>query len=190
MTLRVVTPATTWPVSLPEAKKRLGILHNDDDVAVQGLIATATVAVEAATQRRFTRQTMEWVCSCWPSWQFRLPVAGEGIEVEAVTCIDRAGVEAALPEASYVVSPAGHTVSLRPRSGTSWPALARDAAEAVVVRFVIGPAGQSPSAPPEVKTAILFMVEYLNDPGAPGWKLAPSGLPDSVELLVASCRWE
>src|SRR5271167_3002741 len=102
MTVRVVTPATTWPVSLAEAKKRLGILHSDDDVAVQGLIATATVAVEAATQRRFARQTLEWVCSCWPAWQFRLPVAGDGIEVVSVTCADRAGVETVLPEADYV----------------------------------------------------------------------------------------
>ena len=95
-----------------------------------------------------------------------------------------------MPEGDYVIAPAGRTVSLRPRAGLNWPLLARDAAEAVVIRFDIGPAGQGASAPPEIKTAILFMVEYLADPAAPGWKIAASGLPEPVELLVAASRWE
>lgn len=189
MTLRVVTPAQTWPVSRDEAKKRLGILHDDDDTVVDGLIASGTRAVEAATQRLFGRQTLEWVLTCWPQQAFRLPVAGEDIENVSVRFVDRSGVVRELSPAEYVVAPAGPTLSLRPRFGSNWPLLAHDAAEAVIIRFDIGPSISSATAPPEIKTAVLFMVEYLNDPAAPGWKLAPSGLPDCVELLVDSNRW-
>lgn len=190
MTLRVVTPATTWPASLEEAKKRLGILHDDDDTVVKGLLASGTAALEAATQRRFMRQTLEWVLPCWPPGSFRLPIAGEPIEVEVITYAPRDGGPVELPLDQVVIGPAGQTIGLRPVRGLGWPVLSPDAAEPVVIRFTVGPTGQGARAPAEAVTAVLFMVEYLNDPTAPGWKLAASGLPDSVELLADALRWE
>lgn len=185
MTVRVAAAATSLPVMLDQAKARLNILHNDDDTVVAGLIKTATAEVEAATQRRFITQTLEWVLSCWPGRSFRLPVATNVREGFSITIQALGGDTVVLNAADFVLSPSGETLSVRPASGASWPGLDPNAQEAIVIKFKAGAA----TAPDEAHTAILFMIEYLYAP-SPDWKIAASGLPECVEMLIAPLRWE
>jgi uncharacterized phiE125 gp8 family phage protein len=185
MTVRVAAAATSSPVTLDQAKARLNILHNDDNTVVTGLIKTATAEVEAATQRRFITQTLEWVLPCWPARCFRLPVATNVRDDFSIAFQAENGEVITMDAADFVVSPSGETLSVRPVSGLSWPILHRDAVEPIVISFKAG----SNVAPEEAQTAILFMVEYLYAP-SPDWKLTASGLPECVETLVSIMRWE
>ncbi len=188
MSLRVVSAATAWPVTQDQAKAHLGVWHSDFDTRITALIKTATAAVEAATQRVFLRQTLEWALPCWTARVIRLPIAADTIdELEIAYVASGQDEPTTLSSSDYVISPSGPTLSVRPRAGLDWPALDPDAVDRVLITFR---AGDESAAPPEVATAVLFMVEYLFDPGAPHWRFAPSGLPETVELLVQSLRWE
>ena len=191
MTLRVVSAATVWPVTLAQAKAHLGVWHSDFDARITALIKTATAAVEAATQRVFLRQTLEWSLPCWTARVIRLPIAADTIENLEIAYVALGQDEAVtLDPSEFVVSRSGHTLCVRPIASTTWPVLEPDAVDRVLITFDAGEPGAEAAAPSEVATAVLFMVEYLFDPNAPQWKFAASGLPETVELLVQSLRWD
>lgn len=182
MTLRVVTPPADPIVSLEDAKVHLRVDHTDDDARITSLIGAATEALEAATQRRFMEQSLEWVL---PNWRYpmRLPVAPVTAAGLTVTYADEILGEEVLATTEYVVRPIGATLAVTAAEGTIWPVLNPDAEERVVIAFDAGEA----SAPLAIVEACKLLVEYYYE--AHDWPLAPSGLPLTVESLIASYRW-
>lgn len=180
MSLRVVAPPAL-AVSLDDVKEHLNILHSDDDVRLIGLIHTATAQVEAATQRRFVTQTLEWVLDRWPRL-LCLPVAPAHREGFSIKFASPGGGLESVPADQYRLVYDGQALTARPK--WSWPVLDGDADERVVVRFTAG----DEVAPPEVVSAIKLQVEYLAD--RPDWKLGESGLPQVVESLALLQRWD
>lgn len=179
MSLRVVaSPALA--VSLDDVKEHLNILHSDDDVRLNGLIHAATAQVEAATQRRFVTQTLEWVIDCWPA-VLCLPVAPARRDGFSISFASPSGGLEAVPADQYRLVYDGQALTARPK--WAWPVLDYEADERIIVRFVAG----EDVAPPEAVSAIKLQVEYLAD--RPDWKLGPSGLPMVVESLALIQSW-
>lgn len=181
MTLRVVTPPGLL-VSVDAAKVHLRVDHADADARITSLIGAATEALEAATQRRFLAQALEWVL---PNWRYpmRLPVAPASAAGLVVTYADEILGDEALATTEYVVRPIGATLAVTAAEGTIWPVLDPDAEERVVIRFAAGDA----AAPLAVVEACKLLVEYYYE--GRDWPLAASGLPLVVECLIAPFRW-
>lgn len=155
MALRVVTPATGTIVSLDRAKLHLGEDAPERDEEILDAIKAATAMVESHAQRRYLTQTLEWVLPCWRP-VLRLPVAPVQSVVE-IRYASTSGVVQVLDPSTYVVSPSGDTMAIRPRGLALWPLLDDDAAEPVIVKFVAG----ATEAPPNVKSAVLLAVGDL-----------------------------
>lgn len=181
MTLRVVTPPAQM-VSTADAKLHLRVDHSDDDARIASLIVAATDAIEAATQRRFMTQVLEWVLPCW-RYPMRLPVAPIVAGDLSVAYADEVLGETDLDPTSYVVRPQGETLAVCPIEGLVWPLLDPDADELVVVTFTAG----ADAAPITAVEACKLLVEYYYE--SRDWPLAPSGLPRTVESLIAPLRW-
>lgn len=180
MTVRVVTPPAQM-VSTAEAKLHLRVDHSEDDARITSLIAAATAELEAATQRRFMEQELEWVLPRW-AYPMRLPVAPIA-SVESITYADEVEGETVLPTTEYRVAPSGEGKSITATDGTVWPVLDPDAPERVVVAFTAG----ETSAPLSAVEACKLLVEYHYE--RRDWPLAASGLPTVVEALIAPLRW-
>lgn len=158
--LRTIEPAAAAPVSLDEARAHLRRDDYDDDAMIALYVAAATARAEAEVQRRFTRQTVEFVTRSWYGGRLDLPVAPvRSDDVVSITYIDQADAQQTLDPASYSVRARGPSVRIVPRAGATWPLVSSDAAEPIVIRFT---AGDLPAAiAPNVKAAILLIVGHL-----------------------------
>lgn len=182
MTLRVVTPPADPIVSAADVKVHLRVDHSADDARITSLIGAATEALEAATQRRFMEQELEWALLNW-RYPMRLPVAPASSVGLIVTYADEILGAEVLATTEYVVRPIGATLAVCSAEGTIWPVLDPDAEERVVIAFS---AGES-AAPVAVVEACKLLVEYYYE--GREWPLAASGLPLVVESLIAPFRW-
>lgn len=180
MTVRVVTPPAQM-VSTADAKLHLRVDHSEDDARIASLIAAATAELEAATQRRFMEQELEWVRPHW-SYPMRLPVAPVA-SVDGITYADEIEGGTVLATTEYRVAPSGEGTIITATDGTVWPVLDPDAEERVVIAFTAG----EEAAPTSAVVACKLLVEYYYERRE--WPLAPSGLPTCVEGLIAPLRW-
>ena len=184
MALSVVTAATSQILSLIEVQESLRLSTFDSPSYFEGLIGAATAQLEAATQRRFLTQTLDWTLNGWSS-ELVIPVAPVA-SVTSVKYRDADNVERTLSASQYVVYSQGQATRIRAAFGTVWPDLSDDAVNAVTVRFVVG--GSTAAA--SVKQAALVYIHMMHDnPTLADVPMAPSGLPVTVENLIASERW-
>jgi uncharacterized phiE125 gp8 family phage protein len=190
MTLRVVTGPTERPAALQRVKDQLHIDHSDDDFLIDSLILTALGRLEAATQRRFLTQTLEWVLPYWPA-RIRLPVAPVATGgVVSIKYVDLQGVQQTLDPSLYVAAPSGHTLEIRPAFGSVLPLIGLDAVEGVVIRFVAGRAASAISEATRTALTMLVGALYENRDESNPVKLGPTGLPETVESLITEEFWE
>ncbi|MFZ5719206.1 MAG: head-tail connector protein [Pseudomonadota bacterium] len=192
MSLVVVTAPAEELVSVEELRDQLRLTGvTDFDPRLARYRAAAVHALEAATQRRFLTQTLDWTLPGWPVC-FRLPLAPVAADgVVSITYVDAAGDTQTLGSDQYVVSPSGPTVEIRPVQAAVWPLTDPDAPAAVTVRFTVGQAAEAVSE--DVKLAAEMLVaHYFRNPGdgeaTPA--LAPSQLPPAVEALIGAERWD
>ena len=149
--LTPVTPATVEPVTLPEAKAHLRVIHDADDALIGSLITSAREVVESNTGRALAEAGYLWASSAPLSSPARLPLWPVAT-VTAVTYADSEGARQTIDAADYVVDLSRSTVSLTPQAG--WSELN--------VEFTTAPA----HVPEALKSAIKLRVqaEYEADP--------------------------
>lgn len=179
--IRVDDPVVE-PVSLAEMRAwlRLDSDAGDEDALVQGLIAGARAAVEAATRRILVPGRYRVMLIAWPAdGRVTLPLSPL---VELV----RAGIVGA---DGAVAELAPGLVRLGPDPGEA-PGLAIDpavpplAARAALIEVAAGYGGDGPPAPPDLVQAIRLLVAHGfarrgDEPGA--W-------PASAQALIAPHR--
>jgi uncharacterized phiE125 gp8 family phage protein len=156
MSLQLLTPPQTEPVSLAEAKAHLKVDTSDEDALIATLITAARARAEWHTGRAFITQHWRHYFDVWPlsdSAELLLPPL---ISVEDVTVTDANGTRTVLDPSSYRVDTAstpGRVIfATRPKSLRT-----RDCLE---ITFTAG-YGEASAVPAAIKAAILAVIADL-----------------------------
>ncbi len=173
MTLRLITPPETLPISLAEAKAYLRVTHAGEDAGITGMIAAATNALDGRVGflgRCLMPQTWDLVLDAFPASEIMIPL-GPVASITSVTYTDPAGVQQTVDPIDYEVDTAPSFGGWIVPAG-AWPAT-MTTINAVTVSFVAGT-----GAPPAVKQAIFDMVARAFDTRGEGRMLAPGIVAD------------
>ena len=163
MNLTQITPPTTEPVSLQQAKDHLRLDHDSEDELVARLVSAARQLVESDTRRALVTQTWDYAVDYdWPSEDDKRLGAVNRIvlpkppvqSVTSVKYIDTAGVEQTLASNQYLL----RNGVIEPAYGVTWPSV-REQMAAVTVRYVCG-YGAASAVPEQIKHAIRLLVGH------------------------------
>ncbi|MFT0532265.1 head-tail connector protein [Castellaniella hirudinis] len=157
MSLKVITPPATEPVTLTEAKLHLRVDGNDENALITSLIVAARQGAEHMTGRALMPQTLELSLDDFaPEIQLPRPPL---TSVTSVSYVDGGGVMQVLDSSAYAVNDHGQAASLVPAFGTSWPQ-ARDQVSSVLIRYQAGYASAS-DVPQAIKSWMLIRIGTL-----------------------------
>ena len=140
--MHTLIPASSFPVSLAEAKHQLGFFHSEDDEAVKALIAMATEEAEAYTGLATLFKTVEKKLAEFPVGMLvlsGLPFA----KLNSVRYYDENNTLQTLNASAYRVYAHGYSIQIE--AVDSWPNT-YDRQDAVVIEYVIGYAGTATGA--------------------------------------------
>lgn len=159
MALKLITPATTYPVTLADAKLHCRVDTNADDALITALITAATDMAEQNMRRAIMTQTWELTLDEFPdAFELtRVPVQS----ITSVKYFDTTGTQQTLSSALYALDNAdenGFSFVVPVYNGT-WPTT-RDQINAVAVRYVAGYADAA-SVPEGIKQWIKLMVSTM-----------------------------
>lgn len=159
--LQLITPPTTEPITLAEAKLHLRVDGTDEDSLITAQITAAREAAENFMGRSIISQTWRAVLDAWPTSdvvELKRPWVRT---IAAVRYIDVAGTQQTLANTEYrLVDRGEHDFGrLQPAFGKSWPGVRSDAG-VVEIDFVSGWADAA-AVPQTIKAAIKFMVGHL-----------------------------
>lgn len=147
---KVITPATSEPVTAEEAKRRLHITFDDDDADIELMIKSARDHAEKYCNVRFSSQTVEMKCDGFCDFE-RLPEAPAS-SVTSISYIDTAGSAQTLPDTVYELRNDGFEVSIVKKYGQQWPAI--QSGSRITVTAVVG----YDAPPAAVRHAILLFI--------------------------------
>ena len=156
MALRLITPASTMPVSLDEAKNICRIDGTDHDAQLTLCIASATQAAEHRLGRALVSATYEQSIDAFPDGEIALGKPDVSSIVSVKYVIN--DVHTTMAPGGYALDTASEYESwLFPLD--DWPT-ADSSANSVRVRFVVG-YGTASDVPEAIKMWILFIVRSL-----------------------------
>lgn len=149
--LKIVTGATSEPLSLEEAKLFLRVDTDADDTLIAALISAAREFAEHYTQATFASVTYELALDAFPPDAINLPLASSP-SIGSVKYRDAAGAEQTLDPAAYVLSDYGMTPFIYPLQ--AWPATGAYP-NAVKIRYTTSAVSAA------ARAAMLEMVAHL-----------------------------
>lgn len=181
MALKLITPASTYPVTLAEAKLHCRIDTAADDALVTALITAATEMAEQRTGRALLEQTWELTLDAFPS-AFELT----RVPVQTITSVkyyDSSAVQQTIDPSAYVLDTADGdgNAYVVPALGASWPS-AGDQINAVSVRYVAGYANAA-AVPQSIKSWILLQVGAMYENREAEGMMQPNKLGFADRLL-------
>lgn len=159
MSLIIITPPATEPVSLAEARLHLKVDSTDDDTLITALIVAAREQAEHRTGRAMITQTLEKVLDAFPA-DIELPMP-PAISITSVKYLDTSGVEQTLASDQYSLDSDSEPGWLTPAYGVTWPAT-YSAPNAVRVRYTAG-YGAASDVPQSIKSWMLLAIGTLYD---------------------------
>lgn len=181
MSIRLITAASSYPVTLDEAKAQCRIDSSDEDALINGLIAAATDYVELYTGRAIATQTWEYVADGF--CDVMALTKGPVTSVTSVKYFDIDAVEQTLSATFYTVDFASDPQRVVLNDGFQWPAV--DAGvNKVTIRFVAG----YTTVPPSIKHAILLLIGQWFDNRADVADKAMFATPNAVTSLLTNYR--
>lgn len=143
MTLKLITDASSEPLTLTQAKRHLKVEHSVDDDDITDAIVTARKRAEHITGRGLTTQTWERVLDAFPAAEIELgwpPADADDrvVSIVSVKYIDANGTEQTMDSADYSLDSDTPPGWVLPSDALSvWPTT-MDTANAVRVRFITG----------------------------------------------------
>lgn len=156
MGLTLLIAPTEEPVSLAEAKTHLRVEHNDDDVLITSLIATARSAAEARTGRALVTQQWRQTLDAWPLDGVIELDKPRLISVQAVSYLDSAGVRQTLDPAAYQAVTDTLVGTVQPAYATAWPGC-RETPGSIRVEYTAG-YGNANAVPQPLKAWMLLAI--------------------------------
>jgi uncharacterized phiE125 gp8 family phage protein len=151
-TYQVITPASTYPVSLTEAKLHLKVDITTDDTLITNLIVAATQVSEEYTNRFFIDTVVNQTCSDFKelSELFKSKVSA----VTHVKYYDSDNAQQVWASSNYVVNKEYEPCQINLVVDKSFPNIA-DRIDAVECRYTVG-YGTASDVPDVIKQAILL----------------------------------
>jgi uncharacterized phiE125 gp8 family phage protein len=165
MSIKVITPPATDPITLAEAVAHLRVVGADDNTYITSLIVAARQAAENITGRALMPQTLERALDCFhePGAMrnpYRLMIPRPPLtSITSIKYLNDAGVLTTMDAADYVLDDHSEPARLTPAYGTCWPST-YDQANAVLIRYVAGYANAD-AVPQEIKAWMLLRIGML-----------------------------
>lgn len=166
----------TYPVAVEEAKANGRIGYSSEDALIAGYIAAATAAVEQMTGRAFAVQY--WTAQL-DAWEDEIVIPMGPATVTLIRYLDADGAVQTVEDGAYVVDGSGADCRIAPV--TAWPA-AQKTYNAITIEFAVG----SGDVPPQIKQAILLLVQYWFENRSALTELRQ--MPLAVEWLIGMHR--
>ncbi|MCL5072627.1 MAG: head-tail connector protein [Actinobacteria bacterium] len=160
MNLKLITAATTEPVSLVEAKEHLRVIATDEDTLIGNLVKAARQEAENYTNKALAPQTFELILDKFPAGKIVLPMPPVE-RIDWVKYKDCDGIETTINHADYILYNSESAIIVCDY-GVSWPSFNPYPVGAVSIRFIAGykTTGSNASLiiPEPIKQAILLII--------------------------------
>ena len=154
-TYQVITAATSYPVSLTEAKSHLKVDTNADDTYITSIIKAATQLSEEYTNRFFINTVIDQTCSDFAQLQtlFKSKVSS----VTHVKYYDSDNSLQTLSSSIYDTQLEYEPSQIQLADGKSFPAITKRN-DAVVAKYTVGYGSSASDVPQIIKQAILLTI--------------------------------
>jgi uncharacterized phiE125 gp8 family phage protein len=153
-TFQVVTPASTYPVSLTEAKAHLKVDINTDDTLITNLIIASTQLSEEYTNRFFINTIINQTCTTF--LDLKSLFKSKVVSVTHVKYYDSDNTLQTLDAANYVVNNQFEPCQINLVVDGSFPDIA-DRIDAIECKYIVG-YGAASDVPNAIKQAILLTI--------------------------------
>ena len=152
---KVVTPATSNPITLTEAKTHLKVDTTADDTFITNLIKSATSSAQEYTNRFFIANTIQQVGDKWEdiSNLLKSPVAS----VTNIKYVDTFGSLQTLSTDVYFVDDVNKPARIGLKPNQSYPEII-DRLNAVQVNYVVGLAAGPDEVDEGIRQALLLTI--------------------------------
>jgi len=181
-TYQVITPASTYPVSLTEAKSHLKVDTTADDTYITSIIKAATQLSEEYTNRFFIDTVIDQTCSDFAQLQtlFKSKVSA----VAHVKYYDNDNSLQTLSATIYDTQLQYEPSQIQLAENQSFPSITKRN-DAVVARYTVGYGSSASDVPEIIKQAILLTIGnfYQNRASVITGKTATE-LPMNVKWLL------
>ena len=157
MSLKVITPPASEPLTLDEAKLHLRVDGTDEDSLITSLIVAARQGAEHLTGRALMPQTLELALDEF-SDKIKLP-RPPFVSVTSVTYVDLMGDTQTLDASGFVIDDHSEPARIVRPYGVFWP-FTRCQPNAVLIRYQAGYA-HAATVPDEIKSWMLLRVGML-----------------------------
>ena len=183
-----VTPPSTEPVSLAEAKEHCRVDISDDDSYISSLISVAREVVEDRLDQTLMQTVWEARYDSFPIWELVLPRPPMAAANVTITYRNEAGTDQTLTSDSGHFQVDERTVPGRvlPNYAATWPAVRGDE-NSVTVRWTAGHATAA-STPAVARHAILLLVGHwyaTREPVTVGTTAQNAPVPYTFETLIS-----
>jgi uncharacterized phiE125 gp8 family phage protein len=153
---KIITPVSTEPVTLTEAKLHLRVTESAEDTLITALIAAAREFCENVTGRALATQTLELLLDNFPAETFiEIPMPPLQ-SIASIKYKDYAAVETTLGISDYIVDADRSVGRVTLAYGKSWPTFTPYPSNPIRVRFTAG----YTSIPKAIKQAMLLLIGH------------------------------
>ena len=181
-TYQVITAASTFPVSLTEAKAHLKVDTTADDTYIESLIKAATQLSEEYTNRFFINTVIDQTCSSFKELEtlFKSKVN----DVQYVKYYDSDNSLQTLSATVYDKMLSYEPSQIQLADGQSFPSITKRN-DAVIARYTVGYGSSASDVPEIIKQAILLTIGnfYENRSSVVIGRIATE-LPLNVKFLL------
>jgi uncharacterized phiE125 gp8 family phage protein len=186
MSVEVITPPATVPVTLEQARHHCRIDFGDDDVYLVALVEAATLLAEKWLGRSLISQTLEMTLDGFPACP--VPLRRPPIEtMGSVKYDDPAFGEVTLDNSAYRLVDRPDAKLTLAYGVTAWPLSA--SGDAVRIRYTAGYGASGDAVPAAIRQAILLFVgHWFANRETVLVGQVPAELPIAAESLLSAYR--
>jgi uncharacterized phiE125 gp8 family phage protein len=179
MGLKVITPPTTEPMTLTEAKQYLRVDGTADDALITSLIKQAREWCEDYQGKKYITQTLELVLDSFPSGDIEFKACSPVQSVTTIKYTDKDSVETTLADTEYILDNDSFVNKVVLGYNKQWPTAILKPVNAVRIRFVAG-YGVAAAVPESVKWAMALHMRLLYDDYKPEDRVKMERARDSI----------
>lgn len=162
MGLKVITPPTTEPMTLTEAKQYLRVDGTTDDALITSLVKQAREWCEDYQGKKYITQTLELVLDSFPYGDIEFKACSPVQSVASIKYTDKDGVEATIAATEYLLDNDSFVNRIVLGYNKYWPLVNLQSINAIRIRFVAG-YGIASTVPESVKWAMVLHMRLLFD---------------------------